>query len=276
MQQGGLQNARDDVRLPACRPGQLPGPSSRLPRLSGMTPPVLLALRASDLAALGEGAALPVEGFSGVLFDEAALPGQAERVTRLRAGGILPWMRLRAPRPPAPATPSAEPALAGAPLDPRNLPPLPPGLLSPAADARDAVDSGLAERLEAAAAAGVAGVVIDAPQRLPAEAAAALFAALRARHPGLCVVANSAGLPQAVAEALAAQGYDMLASSLGWWDYRARWLPQETLSRRPSRPPMALLTDAPPATAPARLARRVRAAAALCGGLALPLAEARR
>ncbi|QDL94466.1 alpha-1,4-glucan--maltose-1-phosphate maltosyltransferase (plasmid) [Paroceanicella profunda] len=238
-----------------------------------MTSPVLLGLSADDLALPDLPGTLPLDGFSGVLIDEATFTAAAARITALRAEGILPWMRLRAPRAPALQAAPAALALADGPLDPRNLPPLPATLLCPARERTETGAAGLAERLEAGARAGLAGFIIDAPQRLPEETARALFEDLRARHPGLMLVANTAGLPKPAAAAVGRQGYDMRASSIGWWDYRARWLPEETLDAPCT---LALLGDGPPATAPARLARRVRAAAALCGGLVLPLAEARR
>ena len=79
------------------------------------------------------------------------------------------------------------------------------------------------ERLRAWAGAGVAGFRALHPERVPPEAWRRLIAAA----PGCTFLAWTPGLPVATAAALGGAGFDRLASSAAWWDFRAGWLMEE-------------------------------------------------
>src|SRR5690606_4904530 len=83
------------------------------------------------------------------------------------------------------------------------------------------------QRLDAAFANGLSGVVCQAPQALSAAQWRELIARCRAAHPSACFIAWTPGVPAAAVEALADAGFDAAVSSLPWWDFRAAWLFEE-------------------------------------------------
>ncbi len=92
-------------------------------------------------------------------------------------------------------------------------------------------------RFATLSATGLAGFLVDAPQRLPAEWWRAW---LGSRHGELDDVRWIAGIPGHAREALGAfegAGFDGVFSSLRWWDLRAPWLVDEhALLRRVASP----------------------------------------
>ncbi|WP_414441353.1 maltotransferase domain-containing protein [Burkholderia sp. 22PA0106] len=104
-------------------------------------------------------------------------------------------------------------------------------------DVADALAGWWHGRFATLSAAGVAGFLIDAPQRLPA---AWWRTWLGSRHGELHDVRWLAGIPGHAREALGAfegAGFDGVFSSLRWWDLRAPWLVDEhALLRRVGSP----------------------------------------
>lgn len=120
-------------------------------------------------------------------------------------------------------------------------------------------------------AAGAAGVYLLEAGRLAPPLLQALVAALRRRDPEMLLLAGP-GLTRPEALAVAAAGVDAVASSYGWWDYRASWLIEEHAALRGAAAmvaevrPEQLRGDDPAARRWAMLA-----AAATANGLVLPL-----
>ncbi len=171
---------------------------------------------------------------------DRALPGLDTRLTggteavaaiaqAAGAGGLSLWLDL-APTAFARdgALPTARPELfprAAASPDPRRSAARPGvarmDLALPAA--RDWWAARLAEWI----AAGVAGFRAPEPAGVSAEAWAALIAAARAARADVTFAAVTGGMPWDAAAALKPAGFDLLASSAGWWDGRAGWLAEE-------------------------------------------------
>jgi len=167
------------------------------------------------------------------------------------------------------------------PVDPRREPP-PPGLALArfTGEAGQALLDWACERLHAFAEAGVAGARALHLDRAPAGFWARLIAAVRVRHPHLCFLAWTPGVAREAALALKGCGFDVLASSLPWWDGRARWLVEEHEALRVVAPLLAPC-EAPfgPRAARGRTAGHARAAcehaldlaAATGAGLLMPM-----
>ncbi|MBI0330133.1 maltotransferase domain-containing protein [Burkholderia plantarii] len=104
-------------------------------------------------------------------------------------------------------------------------------------DVADALSGWWHGRFATLSAAGIAGFLVDAPQRLPAEWWRTWLAS---RHGELHDVRWLAGIPGHARDTLAAfegAGFDGVFSSLRWWDGRAPWLVDEhALLRRVGSP----------------------------------------
>lgn len=118
---------------------------------------------------------------------------------------------------------------------------------------------------------GAAGFYLLEAGRMAPALMQALVAMLRRCDPEMRLLA-APGLTRAEALALAQAGVDAVASSYGWWDYRARWLIEEHAALRPTT---ATLAEVRPEQLrgddPAERRRAMLAAAATAEGAILPL-----
>ncbi len=128
------------------------------------------------------------------------------------------------------------------------------------AETAEIVIAPIAESLARLVDRGVTGFRLLEPQRLAPE----LIAALRARLPGIRLIAGPLAGDRNRARALA-EALDHLVSSFAWWDYRASWLVEEREGLRGAAPLLAELR--PDASIPERA---LGAAAATADGLILP------
>ncbi|MBO9353823.1 DUF3416 domain-containing protein [Bordetella petrii] len=101
------------------------------------------------------------------------------------------------------------------------------------------------ERLAGWLDAGLAGLRIDAPQRIGADDWHALLAPLRSAFPDRRFLAWTPGLDPAQLKALRAAGFDAVFSSLPWWDFRSTWLADEHARLRAVAPVIAMPPDLP-------------------------------
>lgn len=143
--------------------------------------------------------------------------------------------------------------------------PLPPGFLL-----------AWTTRLARWASHGVDGFAFHAPQRLPAAAWQEMTSALRRQHPGVRLLAWTAGLPPDGLAALRGAGLDAVFSSLPWWDFKSAWLAEEDARLRT----LGMVIAAPPRSGAARPevdGKRALWSAAMSGdGLMLDDEEERR
>jgi starch synthase (maltosyl-transferring) len=71
---------------------------------------------------------------------------------------------------------------------------------------------------------GFDGFRCDAAYQVPAEFWRRLMQDARARHPGLCFVAETLGCPAEETKATARAGFDFVFNSSKWWNFRDPWL----------------------------------------------------
>jgi len=123
------------------------------------------------------------------------------------------------------------------------------------------------ERLARWLDAGLAGLRIEAPQRIDPEDWRVMLAPLRAAFPDRRFLAWTPGLDPRQLKALRAAGFDAVFSSLPWWDFRSAWLAEEHARLQAVAPVIAAPFD--PAAAPSQgeALRALWAAAATGDGI---------
>ena len=163
---------------------------------------------------------------------------------------------------------------AGAVVDPRHHSP-PSGravarIASP--DGADFVRYEVVQRLEKLAQAGVSGFVFEQLNPAAIGFYTRLVADLRERLPDLLLIASTPGLSREDTRAMAGAGFDFLLSSLGWWDFRSRWLIEEYEALRQTAPLIAHITHdaAWRASSPEAATRLLNTAAATGWGMIVP------
>ena len=158
--------------------------------------------------------------------------------------------------------------LATTPIDPRAPAPTMgearPRLFDP--DAAAVVGGWAAQRITAQLDAGVGGYRLLGLDIGPPSFWHALIQDARRRHPSALFIGSLAGAPRSVGLSLAGCGFDVLTSSLAWWDGRAAWLVEEYEALRAIAPLTADLTS----LGPQKAAQSLTLAAALCAGLIVP------
>jgi starch synthase (maltosyl-transferring) len=103
-----------------------------------------------------------------------------------------------------------------------------------------------------------------------------VITAVRVDFPSFIFIAETEGVPRGAVLALSGCGFDLLTSSLRFWDGRARWLAEEYEALRPVAPLLAVVGAPFAATAYGSLSleQRLRLAAATGVGLLAPAAVA--
>lgn len=159
-------------------------------------------------------------------------------------------------------------------VDPR-LPPRPSGkayarIASP--EALGILQPQILQRLETLAETGLAGFVFEHLDPAAIAFYRGVIARLKDRYPELLLIASIPGLSRDQGRAIGSTGFDFLLSSLGWWDFRSRWLIEEYEALRRNAPLIAHITHdaAWRASSPEEAARLLNTAAATGQGMVVP------
>jgi starch synthase (maltosyl-transferring) len=138
--------------------------------------------------------------------------------------------------------------LASMPIDPRKPAPAVgearPRLFDP--DAAAAVGVWVRQHMAEALAAGAGGYRVLGLETAPAAFWRGLIQQARGDHPSALFIASLAGVSRGIGSSLGGCGFDVLTSSLAWWDGRARWLVEEYDALRGIAPLVADLTSLSP------------------------------
>jgi len=126
----------------------------------------------------------------------------------------------------------------GGPPDPRRAPARPDAAAPRfgATDIADALTGWWSERLTRLLGAGAAGFRAVEPDRVPPAVWRRLIERLRAAAPETLMLAWTPGSDRTAAAKLAGAGFDLVASSVAWWDGRSPWLMEELAALRPVAP----------------------------------------
>ena len=159
-------------------------------------------------------------------------------------------------------------------IDPRRPPP-PSGRAFARignAEAADILLPPIVQRLDTLAEAGLGGFVFEHLNPAATGFYRRLIDQLKDRHPDILLIAATPGLSHEDSRAMSRVGFDFLLSSLGWWDFRSRWLIDEHKALQPGAPVIAHITHdaAWRASDPQTATRLLNTAAATGQGMVVP------
>ena len=126
----------------------------------------------------------------------------------------------------------------GGPPDPRRAPARPDAAAARfgATEMADGMTEWWSDRLSRLLRAGVAGFRALEQDRVPPAIWRRLIDRLRAAAPDILMLAWTPGTDRTAATRLQRAGFDLVASSLAWWDGHAPWLVEEITALRPVAP----------------------------------------